>query len=305
MPALLPKTALPYLAVMTTGLMLATVPILVRMAQAEQVPSLTIASLRVAMAVLILSPHALRHHRHEMRHLGRRDLTLISVAGLCGALFFVFFFNSLAHTSVLIASVLNGTQPLWVAVMEVVLLRTLLRRRVWMGLALVLAGTTLFVIPTEGSGIALGDQPVLGGALALLAALVGACHFIAGREVRRRVSTMTYLWLSLVVALLISLGFVLAAGDAIIGFAPSAYLWILLMAIGAQVIGHFALAYALAHIPATLAAIISQSSVIISGLLALALFQEYPQPLQLVASLLILMGIALVILQPRPQPAPG
>src|SRR5690606_5109883 len=138
------------------NLTLATVPILVRLAQAEHMPTMAVATLRLLFALLLLTPYVLSTRRAELSRLTRRDMALIAVSGFSTAMFFVFFFTSLEHTSVLIASVFSGTSPLWVALAEVIVFHTVLRRHIWIGLALVLAGSALFTF--SGSGVALGDN---------------------------------------------------------------------------------------------------------------------------------------------------
>lgn len=292
---------LPYLALIAANLTLATVPILVRLAQAEHMPSMSIATLRLAVAVVLLAPYIYTRHRAEIRTVTRQDAGLIVIAGLSTTLFFVFYFTSLEHTSVLIASVFSGTHPLWVAFMEIAVLRTVLRRSIWVGLALVLGGSALFALSGNGANVTLGDNPALGSVLSLIAAFGSAVYFIVGRSVRRRVSALAFLWLMLIVALLTCLAVTAASGAALTGYSPQSYLWIVLMALGAQIVGQASISYALAHLSPTLISITTQVSIILSAGLALLIFQEYPQPLQLVASAVIVVGVTLVVVQPKPS----
>lgn len=296
-----PRPLLPAFAMIAANLTLATVPILVRLAQSEHMPSLAVATLRLLFAVLLLTPYILSTRRAELRLLTRRDAGLIGLSGLSSAMFFVFFFSSLEHTSVLIASVFSGTSPLWVALAEVIVFRAILRRNIWIGLALVLVGSALFAVSGRGGALALGDNPALGGALAVVAAMTSAGYMLPARTVRRRLSALMFLWLMLLVALVVMLTICLLTGTALTGHTPHAYVWIFLMAVGAQIIGQASISYALAHLPPTLISIITQLSVIISAGLALLLFQEVPQPLQIAASIVIVFGVLRVIAVPKPS----
>jgi drug/metabolite transporter (DMT)-like permease len=301
------KSLLPALAMIAANLTLATVPILVRLAQGEHMPSMAVATLRLLFAVLLLTPYILNNRRAELRLLTRRDAALISLAGFSSAMFFVFFFSSLEHTSVLIASVFSGTSPLWVALAEVVVLRSVLRRNIWIGLALVLAGSALFAFSGGGAAVALGSNPALGGAMAVVAAMTTAGYMLPARTVRRRLSALVFLWLMLLVALVVMLIICLVTGTPLAGHTAKAYFWIILMAVGAQIIGQASISYALAHLPPTFISIVTQLSVIISAALALLLFQEVPQPLQIAASVVIVAGVLRVITIPKPsvQTAPA
>lgn len=296
----MPKPLLPAAAMIAANLTLATVPILVRLAQAEAMPTMAVATLRLLFAVLLLTPYILSRHRAELRLLTRRDAALIGMTGFSTAMFFVFFFTSLEHTSVLIASVFSGTSPLWVALAEVVVLKAVLRRNIWVGLALVLGGSALFAF-SGGGAVSLGDNPVLGGAMAVIAAMTSAGYMLPARTVRRRLSALAFLWMMLLVALAIMLALCLATGTPLTGYSSSGYMWILLMAVGAQIIGQASISYALAHLPPTFISIVIQLSVIISAGLALLLFQEVPQALQIAASVVIVAGVLRVILPSRPS----
>jgi drug/metabolite transporter (DMT)-like permease len=298
---MLPKSLLPAAAMIAANLTLATVPILVRLAQAEHMPTMAIATLRLLFAVLLLTPYILNTRRAELSRLTRGDAALIVVSGFSTAMFFVFFFSSLEHTSVLIASVFSGTSPLWVALAEVFVFRTVLRRNLWIGLALVLAGSALFAFSGGGTAVALGDNPVLGGGLAVVAAMTNAGYMLPARAVRRRLSTLVFLWLMLLVALAIMLIICLMTQTSLIGYSIQSYFWVGLMAVGAQIIGQASISYALAHLPPTFISIVIQLSVIISAGLALLLFQEMPQPLQIAASVVIVFGVLRVILRPKPS----
>jgi drug/metabolite transporter (DMT)-like permease len=296
-----PKPLLPAAAMIAANLTLATVPILVRLAQAEAMPTMAVATLRLLFAVLLLTPYILSRHRAELRRLTRRDAALIGLTGFSTAMFFVFFFTSLEHTSVLIASVFSGTSPLWVALAEVVVLKAVLRRNIWVGLALVLGGSALFAFSGGGGAVSLGDNPVLGGAMAVIAAMTSAGYMLPARTVRRRLSALAFLWMMLLVALAIMLALCLVTGTPLTGYSSSGYIWILLMAVGAQIIGQASISYALAHLPPTFISIVIQLSVIISAGLALLLFQEVPQALQIAASVVIVAGVLRVILPSRPS----
>ena len=291
--------ALPYLAITVGILMLATTPILVRLAQQEGLPSLAIANLRLIFAVTLLAPWVLGRYHAEIRALTRQELALIVVAGITIALFFVFFFNALTYTSVLIAGVLNGTNPLWVALMEMALLKGRLNRHVWLGLLLALAGSALFAVSGADSGVDVGENPLLGGGLALLAAFMAAAYYIIGRRVRARVSALPFLWLALVTGTITALSFALLTRTALTGYSVSGYLWVLLLTLGPQIMGQICIAWSLAHLTPTLVAIALQSANILSAVPAFFIFHEEPEALQILASAIILAGVMRVIVRPQ------
>ncbi|MBZ0300968.1 MAG: DMT family transporter [Anaerolineae bacterium] len=301
MTTLLPKSTLPYLAIIAANFGLATVPICVRLAQGEHMPSLTIATLRLLLAAVLLAPYILSRHRDELRSLTRKEMALIGIAGFSSAMFFILYFNALEYTSVLISSVFTSTAPLWVALLEVVVLKGVLRRNLWIGLVLVLLGSALFAISGSGAAVTLGNNPVLGGAMSLIAAVASGAYLIAGRVVRRRLSALVFLWLMLLVAVTVALIFSLLTGTTLTGYGVQGYLWVVVMTLGAQIVAQSSISYSLAHLSPTFVSISTQVSIILSTIVALLLFQEVPQPLQILASLVMLAGVFRVVYTPRPS----
>ena len=111
-----------------------------RIAQQHGVPTPVIISGRMLLGALVLTPLVWRNHREELRQLNKRDLLIAAGGGLWFGIHLMAGFEALKHTSVLVSSVLGGTLPIWVAILEVSILRTRLGRVIWIGLAITLSG---------------------------------------------------------------------------------------------------------------------------------------------------------------------
>ena len=258
-------------------------------------PSLTIAVLRLSMAAAILTPYVLGNHRGELRRLQRRDLLYATLAGLMfGASLFALFL-AIEHTTVLIAISLSNMHPLLVALFEIFLLKTLLNWRIWIGLALALGGTLVYMLAGISGMSGLGPQPVLGAAVAFISALTSAFYFILGRSVRKRVSVLVFMWLVLLSGAALGLIVSLLTGTPLLGFSLQNYVFILLLTLAGQVIGQSLLAYCLAYLPATFVSVSMQGIAVVSAVWALLIFAERPGPLQILASGIIIAGVIMVI----------
>ncbi|MEO1289054.1 MAG: EamA family transporter, partial [Chloroflexota bacterium] len=88
--------------------------ILVRLAQAEGMPSLFVASSRLTLAALILTPWVIVKHRANLMTLNKTDLGWAFGAGIFLAIHFWSWVTSLEYTSVLISVVFVTSSPLWV-----------------------------------------------------------------------------------------------------------------------------------------------------------------------------------------------
>lgn len=282
---------LPYLVLFAGVLIASTSSILIRYAQGAGVPSLTIAAGRLVVAAVILTPLAWNRVGPELRALRGRDLGLAVASGTVLAVHFATWISSLAFTSVASSSALVATNPLWVGLASVLIFRERMRWPTMLGIGVTLAGTLLIGI--SDSSNSLQPNPTLGNLLALIGAATVSGYLLIGRDLRRRLSILAYIYVVYSTAAVILLIWALLAGQPILGFPPYAYLLILGLALGPQLLGHTAFNYALSSVSATFVAIAILGEPIGSALMALALFGEQFAPLQLAGFVLLLGGIYL------------
>ncbi|MDX2160148.1 MAG: DMT family transporter [bacterium] len=280
--------------------------IFIRFAQGEGVPSLVIAAGRLTVSALILTPFVLRAHLPAFRALTLGDFGLAAVSGGVLALHFATWISSLEYTSVLISTVFVTTGPLWVALLEVVFLRARFRSLVWAGLGVALVGGLVIGAGDAvlgGAPLGSGSNPALGAALALTGAVAVAVYLVIGRKLRRKLDLLPYIWLVYSLTALFLVGFALLNDLSFTGYSAQSYLWIVLLALFPQLIGHTSFNYALKYVPATFVGIITQAEPISSAIAAIILFQEIPTGAQIVGSLGILAGVALASWGQAQKPA--
>jgi drug/metabolite transporter (DMT)-like permease len=83
----------------------------------------------------------------------------------------------------------------------------------------------------------------------------------------------------------------LAAGQSPFGHPPITYLWMLLLALVPQLLGHSTFNWALRYLPASFVAVTLLGEPIGSTVLAYFLLREVPSALELIGGALILAGI--------------
>jgi drug/metabolite transporter (DMT)-like permease len=270
-----------------------------RIAQNHEMPTPVIISFRMLLGALAITPLVWKNHRDELLKLNKRDLLIAAGGGLWFGIHLMSGFEALKHTSVLVSGVLGGTLPIWVAVLEVYVLRAKLNRIIWIGLAITLSGG--IIITLAGSGdTSLGDNPLLGSGLALIAAIAGAIYAIVGRRSRDKMSYLPYLWLAFTFGGLTSLSLVVVGGQSFAGYDITAYVAIIMLVILPQLIGHGVYNYALRQLPATFVSVVGQLGIIISAVLAYLFFREVPSVLEIPGSIAIIMGITLINLKKPP-----
>jgi drug/metabolite transporter (DMT)-like permease len=266
--------------------------IFIRLAQNDGVPSLAIAAVRLSLAALLLTPFVWARYSPLLRRLTPADLTLAVASGFFLALHFVTWVSSLEYTSVLISVVFVTTGPIWVALLEMILLRARLPRLVGLGLVVAIVGGAMIGLGGAGN-VQGGSNDLLGAALSLGGAIAIALYFVIGRKLRAGLPLLPYIWLVYSCAALFLMLGVLLTATPLFGHPPSAYLWLVALAVFPQLVGHTSLNYAIAYLPATLVSMITQLEPIGSAILALILFRESPQFVQIIGSLTILTGVIL------------
>lgn len=264
--------------------------ILTRYAQAAGVSSLSIAAIRLALASVMLTPFAFARSSGEIRALSRRDLLLgIAAGGLLGA-HFAAWISSLAYTSVASSTALVTTNPIWIAAASVMLFHERMRKGLIAAIGIALCGSVLIFLAEGGSGSAQPDPP-LGNALALMGSFAVSGYLLIGRALRRRLSLLAYVWLVYTSAAIALVAVALIAQERLWGFSPAAWVFLLALALGPQLMGHTVFNWALKQVSATFVALAILGEPIGSAILALMLFDEGFSPLQISGFVLLLCGI--------------
>ena len=271
-------------------------PLLIRAVLVAGMPSVAVVALRQVIATLLLTPFILRFYRHELTRLSRRNLLFAALAGLVLAVRFYFQFEAFNNTSVLLTGVFGGSGPLWVALIEVLLLRAVFNRRIWAGVLLALAGGVIIALAGFDGGTSPGNNALLGAAYALTAAFLSAFYLNFGRLARGQISFWPYLWLIFCIAAVVSLSVALFSGVPLTGYSSEAWLLLLALTITAQLFGHGAMNYSLAFMPATFISVFSQVTTVFSAIGAWFVFHEQPGIGQVIGSLILIAGVSLVTL---------
>ena len=114
--------------------------IFIRLAES---PAITIATARMAIAVLMLLPPLLVFERRGPAALSRRDAALCGLSGVFLAAHFGLWTASLSYTSVASSVVFVSTHPVFVALAAAALFKERLRAGVLGGIGLTFAGSLL------------------------------------------------------------------------------------------------------------------------------------------------------------------
>jgi drug/metabolite transporter (DMT)-like permease len=291
----------PVVAILFGILAVSTASIFIRFAQKEAT-SLVIAAWRLTVASLILIPVAASTHRRELTSLKRNELLLALLSGIFLALHFATWITSLQYTTVASSVVLVSTIPLWVALLSPFTIKEPIRRAVLIGLVLALVGGVVVGLSDSCSVTAgrlicpslsnfLHGRAFLGDILALCGAIAGAAYLLIGRKLRAKMSLISYISLVYGMAAIVLVIIMLSARENPFGYSAQIYIWLILLAVIPQLIGHSTFNWALGYLSAAYVSITLLGEPIGSTILAYFILHERPSPIKLAGGVLILVGI--------------
>jgi drug/metabolite transporter (DMT)-like permease len=291
----------PFVAILFGILAVSTASIFIRFAQKEAT-SLVIAAWRLTVASIILIPVAAATHKRELTSLTRNELLLALLSGVFLALHFAAWITSLQYTTVASSVVLVSTIPLWVALFSPFTINEPIRRAVLIGLILALLGGMVVGISDScsisGGRIicpSLADfmrgRAFLGDLLAICGAIAGAGYMLIGRKLRAKMSLISYISLVYGMAAIVLVIIMFSARENPFGYSPPIYLWLILLALVPQLIGHSTFNWALGYLSAAFVSITLLGEPIGSTILAYFILHEKPTLIKLIGGGLILVGI--------------
>jgi drug/metabolite transporter (DMT)-like permease len=295
-----PSKAFVTLAILGGILAVSTSSIFIRFAN-QDAPSLAIAAYRLTLANLVLAPLTLTRYRSELSRLTRREILLGLLSGFFLALHFATWISSLAYTSVASSVVLVTTTPLWVALLSPLILKEPSGKPVIIGMLLSLLGGIIvglsdscawhngLVCPPLATFI--HGTAFLGDFLALCGACMAAGYIMIGRSLRAKMSLIPYIFVVYGMAALVLLVILFFSGERSFGFQPGTYVWLLLLALIPQLLGHSTFNWALRYLPASLVSVTLLGEPIGSTFLAYFILKESPTLLKIAGAVLILSGI--------------
>ena len=283
--------------VMSIGLVAVSLSaIFIRLADA---PGVVVAAYRMLLASLVLLPWTIRALRKTP--LTRKNAGYAVAAGLLLGLHFATWISSLSYTTVAASTSLGTTTPVWVALSSWVFLGLVPPFSAMLGMLVAVLGGAL--IGFGGAVGAASSAPVLGNVLALVGAVAAAAYLLLGRSAQRRgLSLQAYIGVAYGVAALSLSPLPFFLGYSYTGYSAESYLWILLLALIPQLIGHTSYNYAVKHMDPTVVATVILLEPIGASFLALLLFTEVPPLLTLLGALTLLAGVAITTRNSRLVP---
>lgn len=181
---------------------------------------------------LIMAPFAIR--RGEWRTPEQRKaIRIAAVAGVFLALHFIGFFLAMHFTSVAAGTALAALQPIFSAIY--------IRSRGGHIARISLIGMLIAfisVVVITGVDFKLSIRAFEGDLFAIVCAMLAATYVMFGSKVQSEISTSTYTSICYGTCALTALPMMLLTGSTLIAFPKIEWLWVGLLVLGAQLMGH-------------------------------------------------------------------
>lgn len=260
-------------------------------------PALTIGAYRLFWATLLLTPAFLRGPVHELSAVTRREWLRLILAGSLLVLHFGFWISSVSLTSVASAVLLVDTAPFFIGLASWWSPQRAYTRAFWMGLLVALLGC---VIIFQGDWLQSADS-LSGNVLAVLGAITFAAYFLVGSGARQKLSLLAYVWPVYGVATVLFVAACLVTQTPLRGFSFSTHLYMFLLGLIPQCIGHTAYNWSLRWLPPGLVALVGLAEPVVASTFAYMILGEGVTPAKIAGGVIVLGGIYIAMRRKAPD----
>ncbi len=263
--------------------------------ECQDVPSLVLSMYRLDIAALIL---LLMNFVNKKRLLPiqNRELFLGFLSGVFLALHFYFWIASLKYTSIASSVVLVSTNPFFVVLISLLLMKEKVSSKVLIALLASFIGT-LIITASDGNvfGTKIDKTALFGDILAIIGAFCVSFYFIIGSSLRKSIDTNKYITIVYTSAAVFITILVAFANVSITNYSAKDFSFMFLLAIIPQLVGHTAFNWVLKYLKAAAVAITTLGEIIGSSILAYIFFGQTISFWQFVGILFIMSAILISI----------
>jgi len=267
-------------------LAISTASIFIKLCEA---PALIIATYRMMLASLMLMPFAC--YKKPWRGWERNEIGWFLLSGLFLSLHFALWIASLKYTSVASSVVLVTTHPIFVGIGSWLFLKERIRMNLVLGIALSVLGSGWI----SYGDMTLSKEALMGDGFALLGAIAASGYLLVGRKMRKDRDLFSYIFPVYSTAGLILILLSLIFQKSFWGYSPSNYLFLFLLALIPQLIGHTTFNWALKYLPASMVAVAILGEPLGSTILAYFILGEGLTTWKVLGGISIFAGILIAL----------
>ncbi len=294
----------PYLVIGIGILAVSSASIFIRFAQGS-VSSIVIAAYRLSIAALVLAPITWLRYKQTIKAFTSSQVLYLLFSGLFLAIHFATWISSLEYTSIASSVVLVTTTPIWVAIFSPIVLKEKNSLEIWIGIIITIVGSIFvslqqvcafqdFQLMCSMEDGYRDTTTMMGNFLAVCGAWAAAAYLMIGRKVRKDIPITAYIFFVYTTGAILLLITSVVFGHQLVGFPQKSYLWLLLLGLVPQLIGHSSFNYALGYLPAAFVSVALVGEPLGTIVLAYLLLQEQPGLGDLMGGFFIVAGILVI-----------
>ncbi|SMF11312.1 DMT family transporter [Pseudobacteriovorax antillogorgiicola] len=219
-------------------------------------------------------------------------------AGIALALHFFTWIYAVQKTTVANATLLFGLNPIFVALLELIVFKRVMGRYFFFAVGASLLGL-LAILKGEVSSFAIGSHDLVGLMSGLTSTLMFAIYFILGKVARSSFNTWEYTSVCYGTAALLSFLILAIVGLPLIEYSSSNWLCFVLLACFPTILGHTSFNYALNYVPASWVSAATLSEPVFAVIGAYFMWQENISWYHGLCFLFVLASFALLRLELR------
>lgn len=271
------------------GILFGTASVLIRLL--EGVDVFSIAFWRLAIAFLILAATIFLLKKPFSVSLFKKKFPQVLFLGLLLGLHFVLFASAVQDTTILNATVLVNTTPIWSLMISVLILGVKPTRLAVVGLIVSVLGVSIIACADTASPTF--SLNLKGDLEALLAALVEAFYLSYGRDTRRKVpilSLMLFIYMLSTLAVLAA-SILVKSPPMVSNISPEAFLILVGLGVLPTALAHTSYFSSLSSLKSFETATLALLEPIAATLIGVLIFAEVPNALFILGAAFVLGGI--------------
>jgi len=218
-----------------------------------------------------------------------KDYAMMALAGFFFAGDLAFWHWSLQFTTVANATLLATMAPIWVTLGSYFLFKERFSKLFLFGLMIAIFGAAVLM----GDSLQLSHERLFGDFLGLVTGMFFGAYMLTVGRLRAHFSTAAIMLLSTVVTAVILLPATLISGEGLIAMTVNGWLVLLSLALLTHVGGQGAIAYALAHLPASFTSVAMLLEGVAAVFLAWIILAEIPGSWQIAGACIVIGGIVI------------
>ena len=228
--------------------------------------------------------------------MARKDILLSCLGGVIFAADIALWNQSIKLISATVSTLLANLAPVWVGLISYFILRRKSGKLFWIGTWVAIIGMVVLV----GINNLVQLQLNAGILLAIAASMLYAIYMLVTKDILKRVGTIPFMFYSMLASCIFLLILCVLLGNELFALDKNTWGSLIGMGILCQLVGWITINHAIGRLESTTVSITLLSQTVVACILATIILNETLELKEIIGSVIVLCGIAITFLKPRP-----